>query len=191
MHSEIIDDGAYLPATHAVHVEALSFAPVSVIEPAPQAEQDATSELEEYSPATQTMHALAPAALPLSVREPAKQLSQYDEATKAWYLLDGQSAQPVCAGRPWYWPSVQPKHAVAVELVEYLPFSHIVQVEAPSFAPVSVIEPAPQAEHASTADAVEYSPATQAMHALAPAALPVSVREPAWHCRQYVWLDFD
>ena len=73
----------------------------------------------------------------------------------------------------------------------YLPAAHAVHVEAPSFAPVSVIEPAPQAEHASTADPVEYSPATQAMHALAPAALPVSVREPAWHCRQYVWLDFD
>ena len=100
MQSEIIDDRAYLPASHDVHVEAPSFAPVSVIEPAPQAEHDATSELEEYSPATQAMHALAPAALPVSVREPAKQLLQYDEATKVWYLLDGQSVQPVCAGSP-------------------------------------------------------------------------------------------
>jgi len=78
-----------------------------------------------------------------------------------------------------------------VELVEYWPTLHSPHVLAPEPLPVSVIEPALQAEQASTADAVEYSPATQAMHALAPAALPVSVREPAWHCRQYVWLDFD
>ena len=77
------------------------------------------------------------------------------------------------------------------DLVEYRPVLHFVHEVAPAPLPVSVIEPALQAEQASTADAVEYSPATQAMHALAPAALPVSVREPAWHCRQYVWLDFD
>jgi hypothetical protein len=45
---------------------------------------------------------LAPAALPVSVREPAKQLSQYDEASEAWYLLDGHFAQTVCSGTPWY-----------------------------------------------------------------------------------------
>ena len=101
---------------HFAHEVAPAPLPVSVIEPALQAEQASTADAVEYSPATQAMHALAPAALPLSVREPAKQLSQYDEATKAWYLLDGQSAQPVCAGSPWYWPLVQPKHAVVMEL---------------------------------------------------------------------------
>ena len=82
-------------------------------------------------------------------------------------------------------------HSEIIDDGAYLPATHAVHVEAPSFAPVSVIEPAPQAEHASTADAVEYSPAAHAVHELAPAALPLSVREPARHCRQYVWLVFD
>ena len=77
------------------------------------------------------------------------------------------------------------------DLVEYRPVLYFVHEVAPAPLPVSVIEPAPQAEQDDTSELEEYSPATQAMHALAPAALPVSVREPAWHCRQYVWLDFD
>jgi hypothetical protein len=77
MHSEIIDDGAYLPATHTVHVEAPSSAPVSVIKPAPQAEHDSTADAVEYSPAAQAVHKLAPAVVPVSVREPAWHRRQY------------------------------------------------------------------------------------------------------------------
>ena len=71
-----LDEVEYLPAAHAVHVDAPTIEPVFVTEPAAQVMHPATSDTVEYSPAAHSSHELAPAAVPLSVREPAKQALQ-------------------------------------------------------------------------------------------------------------------
>jgi hypothetical protein len=78
----------YCPAAQAVQVVAPVSLPLSVIEPAAQAQAVHSSKFDavEYSPATHAMHELAAAAAPLSVREPAKHTSQYDCAPLAWKL---------------------------------------------------------------------------------------------------------
>ena len=76
-------------------------------------------------------------------------------------------------------------HDATSEVVEYLPAPHSVQMLAPAFVPVFVIEPAAHSVHNATFEVSEYLPATHGVQALAPALVPVSVIEPAAHSEQW------
>ena len=93
--------------------------------------------------------------MPLSVIEPGLQTRQ------ASLLLEPRV--------PTYLPTLQLMHDSAVESVEYLPSSHVVQLVARGLSPVSVIEPAghslqPSAPFA--APLLPYVPGKHGVHSL-------------------------